>query len=89
MDDNRKKLVVFAEIRERLLANLNTKLKDNPNLFGENVNLVEGFISQPTSMELSNSFIVGGPSLPMIAVVGVSGRLYFFALKALMPEIFD
>ena len=38
--------------------------------------------------ELTGAFVIGGPTIPMIAVVGNnSGRIYFFALKALLPDI--
>lgn len=53
----------------------------------ESVNLIDGFINQPIYQEFSGNVIIGGPTIPMIAVVGNSGRVYFFALKALLPNL--
>ena len=50
--------------------------------------LVESFINQPVQNEISKSIMIGGPSLPMIAIIdNTKGRLEFFALKAILPEI--
>ena len=86
--DNKKQpqVIKFEEIKAKLIELINTKL---PQLgLTEPVTLVDGFVNQPVSMELSGSFILGGPTIPMVMLVGnKTGRIYFFALKALMPNI--
>lgn len=50
--------------------------------------LIDGFFNQPFHAELTSSVVIGGPALPLVAVIGkASGRVYFFALKALIPDI--
>jgi hypothetical protein len=49
--------------------------------------LIDSFINPPIYNELTEDFVLGGPTIPMIALVGDSGRIYFFALKALLPKI--
>ena len=76
----------FSKYKERITNALKQK---QLNLgIHEPVSLVDGFINQPIQQELSSNIVIGGPSIPMIAVVGnTSGRIYYFALKALIPEI--
>jgi len=75
----------FSEYKEQITKALN----DKGNSLGiqEPVTLLDGFINQPIYNELTGSFVIGGPTIPMIAVVGKSGRIYFFALKALLPDL--
>lgn len=55
----------------------------------EPVTIVDGFINQPIQKELSGSFVVGGPAIPMVMLVGnTTGRIYLFALKAILPNAF-
>jgi hypothetical protein len=80
------KVIKFSEIKDRLFNEINSKIT-SLGLSGP-VTLVEGFINQPLSMELSSSFTIGGPSIPMIMIVeNETGRIHFFALKALLPDI--
>ncbi len=45
-------------------------------------------MSWPIQQELSNNFVIGETNLPVSAVVGNdSGRIYTFALKAILPNI--
>ncbi len=76
--------IKFSDYKEKLLKALNDT--DNTGII-EKVKLMEGFINQPVYNELTGSFIVGGPTIPMVALIGDSGRIYFYALKALLPEI--
>lgn len=83
MDKN--KVIKFEDIKARIAAKINS----NITLLGLNepVSLVDGFVNQPISMELSGSFILGGPTIPMVMIVGnKTGRIYLFALKALLPD---
>jgi hypothetical protein len=69
--DNQKK---FSDYKKSILAALNEKLRDNKLGISESVDLVDGFFMQK--------------SIPSIVLVGKdSGRLYFIALKALLPDI--
>lgn len=79
--NQQKRKITFEDIKSDILLALQDKAK----ALGEPVNLVEGFISGPFSSELSNSTVLGGATIPMVMLVGKeSGRIYFFALKALI-----
>lgn len=81
-----KKILKFSDYKDQIIK----ALRDKQESLGINepVTLADGFINQPIQKELSSSFVIGGPVIPMIAVVGNnSGRMYFFALKALIPNI--
>ncbi|PIU37414.1 hypothetical protein COT02_01015 [Candidatus Roizmanbacteria bacterium CG07_land_8_20_14_0_80_34_15] len=79
------KSLKFSEYKEQIVKALNDKGASLG--IQEPVNLIDGFINQPIYNELTGSFVIGGPTIPMVAVVGNSGRIYFFALKALFPDI--
>jgi hypothetical protein len=50
--------------------------------------LIEGFINMPTQNEVGGAFVIGGPTIPTVAVVGkTTGLVYTFALKILLPNI--
>ncbi len=74
--------IKFEDYKQRITEAIQARLRVSP-IMGENgFTLVEGFIMQP----LSNEIIVmlGGPTIPLVAIVGnTSGRMYYFALKAL------
>ncbi|HAU0185367.1 hypothetical protein SC810_00065 [Legionella pneumophila serogroup 1] len=78
--------IKFTDYREKIIQELNNK-----KVFwgiNEPVSLIDGFINQPIQQELSGNIVIGGPTIPMVAVVGNnSGRIYYFALKALLPSI--
>ena len=78
----------FEDYKQRITDAIQTKLRDVP-IHGENgFTLVEGFIMQPINKELSGNMIIGGPTIPLVAVVGnTSGRMYYFAVKALLPDL--
>jgi hypothetical protein len=75
----------FTEYKQKILDALTSK----GNLgIAEPVTLIDGFINQPISNELSGNIVIGGPAIPMIMLVGNNtGRIYFFALKAILPNI--
>lgn len=86
MDNNlQPKIIKFSGIKEKLIPAINAKI---PQLgLSEPVTLIDGFVNQPISLELSGSFVIGGPTVPMVMIVGNNtGRIYFFALKALLPD---
>lgn len=54
----------------------------------EPISLIDGFMSQPIQQDLCCGPVIGGASVPMVAAVGnISSRIYFFALKHLIPNV--
>lgn len=81
--------IKFEDYKARLLKVVDERLRTNP-ITGERngFTLIEGFFNQPFQKELTGSLVIGGPALPLVALVGnSSGRIYFFALKILLPDI--
>lgn len=82
------KVVKFSEYKSEITKTIHEKLQLSPIPNENGFTLIEGFIMQPLSNEISGSFVLGGPTIPLVAVVGnTSGRIYYFALKALIPDI--
>jgi hypothetical protein len=80
------KIIKFEEIREKIVSEL--KHRSKKFRIEESVTLLDGFVNTPFGKELSDSFVIGGPTIPMIMLVGNdSGQIYFFALKAIIPDI--
>ncbi len=83
------KTIKFEEIKSDLLKKINVvviqlKLQDS-----QGFTLIEGFFNPLLPKEISKNIVLGGSSVPMIAVMENSyGRLHFFALKKLLPELF-
>jgi hypothetical protein len=77
--------IKFSDYKQKIIEALNKKGASLG--VNEPVTLVDGFINQPIQNEISGSFVIGGPTIPMIMIVGKSsGRIYLFALKALLPD---
>lgn len=78
--------IKFPEYKQKIIDALNVRM---PQLgIHEPITLVDGFVNQPLQNEFTGGLFIGGPAIPMIAVVGNnSGRIYYFALKALIPDI--
>lgn len=76
--------IKFEDYKQRITDAVQVKLRTTP-IPGENgFTLVDGFIMQPLSGEVSGNMVIGGPTIPLVAIVGnTSGRMYYFALKAL------
>jgi hypothetical protein len=50
--------------------------------------LLQSFINQPIQTEISGNVVIGGPTLPMVAIANnQTGQLEFFALRILLPDI--
>ena len=76
--------IKFEDYKEDITNAIQAKLQATPINGEAGFTLVEGFIIQPLNKELSGSTVLGGPSIPLVAIVGnTSGRMYYFALKAL------
>lgn len=79
-------IVKFEEVKDSIIEAIKRK-SDKLNI-KESVTLVQGFVSQPYSMELSNFILIGGPTIPMVMLLGnETGRIYFFAYKALVHGV--
>jgi len=81
-------VINFEQYRPEILKALENRLKtgviSDPNGFI----LLDGFINMPLQKEMGGAFIIGGPTIPAVAVVGKSsGLIYTFALKVLIPNI--
>jgi hypothetical protein len=76
------KYAVFPDYKDQIVKALKDKM-----IFAdiqETVSLIDGFIDQPIHNELTNNFVIGCSTIPMIAVVGNrSGRVYFFCIKSI------
>jgi len=83
------KPINFEEKKQDILNALNTNMPaDMKTAEPDGFTLIEGFVSQPINKAISGAFIIGGPSIPMVAVVGnTTGRMYYFALKKLLPDL--
>ena len=79
-EKKREKEIQFESLKQDLLAELNKK-----KIVDEPTELIEGFANQPLSSKISNSIVIGGPTIPMIMLLGKdTGRMYLFALKAIL-----
>jgi hypothetical protein len=86
MEQRQKQKIKFDEIKDKVLSALHERAEIIN--IAESVTLVEGFLNEPFSTELSTSIIIGGPTIPMVMLVGnESGKIYFFALKTLVKEL--
>ena len=80
--------IKFEDYKAQILTSIDQKLRLKPITGEAGFTLVEGFIMQPLNKEISGSIIIGGTTIPLVAIVGnTSGRMYYFALKALIPNI--
>ena len=79
--------IKFEDYKDKIIEEIDKRSKNLG--IHEKISLLDGFFSQQVQHELSNNVIIGGlPTIPMIAVVGESsGRVYFFAAKALLTDL--
>ena len=81
---NKKTTIKFQDIQDDLIKALKPLAKD----LNEEVNLIDGFISAEFLEELNDNPVLGGPTVPMVALIGEKGgRLYFYSLKKLLPDL--
>ena len=77
----------FEELKPRIQKAIEAKLKGSPIAGEDDFILVDGFFMLGFQKEISGSFVIGGPSVPAVAIVGkTTGRIYYFALKVLLPD---
>ena len=87
MNQQQSQVIEFSKIKDKLMKALEEKLKSGKLHISESVTIIDGFVNQPLSMEIPGPFVIGGPSVPLIMLVGNdSGRVYFLALKAIIPD---
>ena len=76
----------FADLKSDIIKALQDPRKKIK--LDESVTLVEGFVSQPLNMHATGDLVIGGPSIPLVVLVGKdTGRVYYFALKAILPNL--
>jgi len=76
--------IEFKKYKNKILK----ALKKRDLNIDEPCSLIEGFFNPLIHDELSFGLVICGPSVIMIYLVGnKSGRLYPFALKALLPHL--
>jgi hypothetical protein len=80
--------VKFQDVKEDILRVLRTR---NMQFAGEKqLKLVDGFVYLPVQMTMGSIHIGGESTIPAVILLGANtGRLYFVALKHLLPHIED
>jgi hypothetical protein len=80
--------IKFSDIKNELQNALQAKLKQTPIIGEDGFTLIEGFMTLALNDAISNNIIIGGPGIPIVGIVGnTSGRVYTFALKAILPNL--
>jgi hypothetical protein len=85
MKSQKREIVNFCDVKDAIVAILEKKWQS----FGiseEYVSIIDGFFNPTYSDILTDQIILGGPTVPMIMVVGKTGRVYLFAYKALIQD---
>ena len=86
--ENRKETTMslqFSECEEEIINMINSNTGDSA--LNERVSLVNGFVNQRVIDDFNKEPEIFDPEMPMIAVVGEdSGRVYLYALKALLHK---
>lgn len=81
-----KNVLQFSEIKERLIGALETN--EEVKKIGEPITLLNGFVNQTFTTEITSDYMIGGPRVPIIMLIGnESGRVYYFALKAILKDL--
>jgi hypothetical protein len=81
----------FEDVQEELLKKIREKLDKNPiPNETDGFTIVGGFSYMPIHNNISGNIVIGGPTLPIVLLVGNStGIVYTFALKVIMPELWE
>lgn len=78
----------FEDYKVQIEAAINQRISKGIISDIEGFILLDGFINMPLQKEMVGSFVIGGPTVPGVAVVGKStGIIYTFALKILIPNV--
>lgn len=79
----------FADLKPRIIEAIDKVLNQDPQEYTiENgFEILEGFISMPLQPDLVN-FNIGSTNVPTVGIIGKkTGKLYFFALGQLLPDV--
>lgn len=79
--------ISFQEKREEIIEALK-KLNYQDAWIFERVTLLDGIVYHSISDSISWGIVIGSKAIPMVVLVWEkTGRLYFFALKFLLPNL--
>lgn len=85
---NEDRPIVFAEYKQRIIAAAQQRLNEAGIRERDGFGIVDGFTMLGLQQEIGNDIQIGGPTLPVITLIGnTSGRVYHFALKVLLPDL--
>jgi hypothetical protein len=80
--------ISFEQYKEQIQTAIELRIKQGIIKDSLGFILIDGFINISYTKDITNSLMVGGPSIPSVAVVGKSsGLIHTFALKVLLPNI--
>lgn len=78
----------FEEYKVKVQQAIELRIKNGILSDPEGFIIIDGFVNIQFQKEMGGAFVIGGPTIPAVAIVGKSSGLVFtFALKALIPEI--
>ncbi len=81
-------VINFEQYRSQIQTAIESKIKLGSISDPQGFILIDGFINMPFQKEMGGAFVIGGPTVPAVAVVGKStGLIYSFALKVILPNI--
>lgn len=87
MNTSGQKKISFQELKNEIILEIKKRSQDKQFGISEPVTLIDGFVHQIFSNDISNNVTIGGPTIPMVMLLGDnSGRIYFFALKAILKK---
>ena len=79
--------IIFQEYRARIITALEQRgvvFFNQQTQQGQYI-LIDNFVNQPVSTELSGNVVIGGPSIPMVMIADArTAEIKYFALKALL-----
>ena len=80
--------IKFSDYKNKIIETLNPKLERFKSFEPDGFYIIDGFVNIPIQTELNNTVMVGGPSIPVVVLVGIStGKFYNFALKSILPDL--
>jgi hypothetical protein len=78
--------VRFSDIKDHLIKPLEEQINNLGSV--EKFTLIDGFFNRLIENEIDGKIVLKGQTVPMVAVVGnQSGRVHFFAVKILLPNL--
>lgn len=83
-------IIKFDEYKPKIVKALEKIVSKNQaaRINRHEICLIDGFFNYPIQEEIAGEIIIGGITVPMIALVDEkTGRMYFYALKILLPDI--